>query len=600
MSSSGARRKTSSGLNGKGNTRLRIEKMEAERKERRRAMEERKQKRAAEEKANLEAGNPGDMDFIGMIRRWREERSGQAKPLMSSDKRDSHHSLCICVRKRPVNDKEREKLDHDSITVLNPTVWVHSAKLRVDGITKYMDHSSFQLDYAFDEKCNTQLLYEATSRPLVEFSCQGTGGRATIFAYGQTGSGKTFTMSAIQELVARDLFQLLSEELTEEDDPKFCTLDNCHVVISFFEMYGGSIQDLLNQRQRLKVLEDGKGEVIVAGLSERQANDPSELLKLLAEGNNARTTHTTEANDTSSRSHAICQIMLRDNKNDRLRGKLSLVDLAGSERGTDTKSHNSQRRAESADINTSLLSLKECIRALDKNASSGGGSSGHVPYRGSKLTLILKDCFTSPKAMTTMITTLSPGASSTDHSLNTLRYADRIKEHKVGASGKRAGSMVKLRRKVKTAKPQQRLYNVDSLTSPSASADSDEFYDATMDSANNTVEDGADIARLQATTDEEELRKTVETLMEQEESMLSLHMKSIHENAELLSEEGKLLQDAQRPDATLSDLDQYMDALEVVLDRKEDMILRLQEKLGFFRENLIKEQDLALRVQEQQ
>jgi kinesin family protein 2/24 len=143
-----------------------------------------------------------------------------------------------------------------------------------------------------------------------------------------------------------------------------------------------------------------------------------------------RTTHTTEANDTSSRSHAICQIFFRDIHTGKLKGKLSLVDLAGSERGTDTKSHNTQRRTESAEINTSLLSLKECIRALGQKGNKQSQPL-HVPYRGSKLTLILKDCFTSAHAKTTMIATVSPGASGADHSLNTLRYADRIKEQRV-------------------------------------------------------------------------------------------------------------------------------------------------------------------------
>ena len=108
-----------------------------------------------------------------------------------------------------------------------------------------------------------------------------------------------------------------------------------------------------------------------------------------------------------------------------------MVDLAGSERGTDTKSHNTQRRTESAEINTSLLSLKECIRALGQKGNKQPHQQSHVPYRGSKLTLILKDCFTSAHAKTTMIATVSPGASGADHSLNTLRYADRIKEQRV-------------------------------------------------------------------------------------------------------------------------------------------------------------------------
>jgi kinesin family protein 2/24 len=87
----------------------------------------------------------------------------------------------------------------------------------------------------------------------------------------------------------------------------------------------------------------------------------------------------------------------------------------GSERGADSKSHNRQRRLESAEINKSLLALKECIRALDSDCV-------HVPYRASKLTLVLKDCFTKENARTVMIATVSPGASSADHTINTLRY----------------------------------------------------------------------------------------------------------------------------------------------------------------------------------
>ena len=138
------------------------------------------------------------------------------------------------------------------------------------------------------------------------------------------------------------------------------------------------MQDLLNSRNRLRVLEDGRGEVVVSGLSEYDATDPVELLRLIDEGNGNRTTHATEANDVSSRSHAICQVMLRDRSTGRLRGKLSLVDLAGSERGSDTKSHNRQRRTESSDINTSLLALKECIRA------TGAGSGADTSRAGSR------------------------------------------------------------------------------------------------------------------------------------------------------------------------------------------------------------------------
>ena len=247
-----------------------------------------------------------------------------------------------------------------------------------------------------------------------------------MFKINQTGSGKTHTMSGIQKMVADDIFLTLSENSAKNNDNEAgCSLENTACSIAIFEIYGGRIQDLLNNRNRLKVLEDGKGEVVVSGLEEFEATNPRDFLALIEKGQSNRTTHATEANDVSSRSHAICHILFRDKSSGRLKGKLSLVDLAGSERGTDTKCHNRQRRTESSEINTSLLALKECIRAIDND-------SRHVPYRQSKLTLILKDCFVSKLARTAMIATLSPGSLSTDHTVNTLRYADRIKEKVVG------------------------------------------------------------------------------------------------------------------------------------------------------------------------
>ena len=262
----------------KDQTCLRIERMEAEREERRRTMKARKIERAAEEKRNLEAGNPGDVDFIGMVRRWREENRDAARPRGDPPfvAEAEAPKICICVRKRPVSDKERTRKDHDSVTCLHPAVWVHSAKLRVDGITKYLDHSSFAFDHAFDESTSTEEIYSHSTMPLVDFACAGGGGRATVFAYGQTGSGKTFTMGGIQTMVAEDLYLLLEEAsmgnttgTTDATSP--CSLDDTAVCVTFFEIYGGRIQDLLNERKRLKVLEDGKGEVQITGLEEFEA-----------------------------------------------------------------------------------------------------------------------------------------------------------------------------------------------------------------------------------------------------------------------------------------------------------------------------------------
>lgn len=143
----------------------------------------------------------------------------------------------------------------DIVTCHNPRIVVHNCKFRVDGITKYLDNQKFQFDHTFHEQSSTEEVYFYIVKPLVNFIT--TGGRATCFAYGQTGSGKTHTMVGVQEMAVRDIFA----ELEARSD-----LDDVRVYVSFFEIYGARVQDLLNGRNRLNVREDAKGQVHVTGL----------------------------------------------------------------------------------------------------------------------------------------------------------------------------------------------------------------------------------------------------------------------------------------------------------------------------------------------
>lgn len=98
-------------------------------------------------------------------------------------------------------------------------------------------------------------------------------------------------------------------------------------------------------------------------MTEKIVENCDEVLKLIQHGNNARTSGQTSANTNSSRSHAVFQIIVRSPGLNRIHGKFSLIDLAGNERGADTSSANRQTRMEGAEINKSLLALKECIRS---------------------------------------------------------------------------------------------------------------------------------------------------------------------------------------------------------------------------------------------
>ncbi|XP_072387236.1 kinesin-like protein Klp10A isoform X1 [Diabrotica undecimpunctata] len=386
--------------------------------------DERRQKQA-DEKAqrdqlqHMEHKNPF-YEFVQMINEYRNNI--EFRPLRESDP-VIENQITVCVRKRPVNEKElsRREVDVISVPTKNQLV-VHEPKHKVD-LTKYVDNQHFRFDYVFDENCGNNLVYKFTARPLVKTIFEG--GMATCFAYGQTGSGKTHTMggefkgklqnfrSGIYGLVAQDVFKYLKK-------PKYAKL-NFTVSASFFEIYGKLVFDLLSKKNRLRVLEDAKQQVQVVGLTEKVVTKVEHVLDLIQRGSLERTSGQTSANSNSSRSHAVFQIILRRNGSKSAEGKFSLIDLAGNERGADNNKSNRQTQIEGADINKSLLALKECIRAL-------GRKGAHLPFRGSKLTQVLRDSFIGENSRTCMIALISPGNFSVDHTLNTLRYADRVKE----------------------------------------------------------------------------------------------------------------------------------------------------------------------------
>ncbi|KRX02258.1 P-loop containing nucleoside triphosphate hydrolase [Pseudocohnilembus persalinus] len=382
-----------------------IESMKQKREERRQLMNNLKSDKAKKCAVNQAQGKNGDIDFLQMIQQQRFP-SEQITPHVPS----SSYKLCVLVRKRPIFEKEEEKGEIDAISCSNPMIRVHAPKFKVDGITKYVENFDFTFDNTFGEKQDTESVYQYSLKPILNML--QNQGIVTCFAYGQTGSGKTFTMKGLQERCVNDLYYLAQQ-----------TNPNVEFYLSFFEIYGQQCCDLLNDRNKIAIQEDQNNNIQLRGLVEQKAVSPEEMFTIIEFGNNIRTTHSTTSNDESSRSHAVCQIILKEQGN--VMGKLILVDLAGSERAQDCQNNEKQRRQEGAFINSSLLALKECIRALDKGAQ-------HVPFRGSKLTLILRDSFQSKQynSKVIMIACVSPGSSSSEHSINTLRYADRLKDNR--------------------------------------------------------------------------------------------------------------------------------------------------------------------------
>ncbi|ESW24822.1 hypothetical protein PHAVU_004G163200 [Phaseolus vulgaris] len=329
----------------------------------------------------------------------------------------------VAVRKRPLNKKETAKREEDIISIDSNFLTVHERKLKVD-LTEYVEKHEFVFDAVLNEDVSNDEVYAETVEPIVPLIFQRT--KATCFAYGQTGSGKTYTMQPLPLKASQDILRLMHHTYWNQGFQLF---------VSFFEIYGGKLFDLLNDRKKLCMREDGKQQVCIVGLQEYRVSKVETIKEFIEKGNASRSTGTTGANEESSRSHAILQLCIKrsaggtESKPARLVGKLSFIDLAGSERGADTTDNDKQTRIEGAEINKSLLALKECIRALDND-------QGHIPFRGSKLTEVLRDSFVG-NSRTVMISCISPSSGSCEHTLNTLRYADRVKSLSKGNHSRR-------------------------------------------------------------------------------------------------------------------------------------------------------------------
>ncbi|VAH02425.1 unnamed protein product [Triticum turgidum subsp. durum] len=379
----------------------------------------------------------------------------------------------VVVRKRPLNRKELSRKEDDAVAVHDSSsLTVYEPKLKVD-LTAYVEQHEFCFDAVLDEDVSNDEVYRETVEPIIPIIFQRT--KATCFAYGQTGSGKTYTMQPLPLRAAQDMIRLLHQPVYRNQ--------NFKLWLSYFEIYGGKLYDLLSDRRHLLMREDGKKQVCIVGLQEFEVSDVQVVREYIERGNAARSTGSTGANEESSRSHAILQLAVKKHiivtetrrqrdrdaneaKNTKAVGKISFIDLAGSERGADTTDNDRQTRCyfcpqihlpiifpninlvqlhnlltcicyyhiriEGAEINKSLLALKECIRALDNDQI-------HIPFRGSKLTEVLRDSFVG-NSRTVMISCISPNAGSCEHTLNTLRYADRVKSLSKGGNTRKEQS----------------------------------------------------------------------------------------------------------------------------------------------------------------
>lgn len=289
------------------------------------------------------------------------------------------------------------------------------------------------------------------------------GYHGTVFAYGMTGTGKTFSMQGtasspgVIPLAITDIFSYIRETPSRE----------FLLRVSYLEIYNERIHDLLSMstapamgggaaQEEIKLREDAKRGVYASPLKEEIVQSPTQLLRVIARGDQARRTASTQFNSRSSRSHAVVQIVVESRE--RIPGNvgeskrsglppggvrvstLSLIDLAGSEKAAETK----ERRTEGSHINKSLLTLGTVISRLSDDKDGKGDKDGkHLPYRDSKLTRLLQGAL-SGNSLVSILCTIQIGStgsaaaanSHTTETINTLKFASRAKNNIVSHAKK--------------------------------------------------------------------------------------------------------------------------------------------------------------------
>ncbi|XP_015239443.1 PREDICTED: kinesin-like protein KIF18A [Cyprinodon variegatus] len=343
----------------------------------------------------------------------------------------------VVVRVRPTNDIEKKENCRNVVQVVDSHMLIFDPKeedmscfgaqrVRGRNLNKRANKDlKFVFDHVFDENSTQVDIFENTTKGVLDGLMNGFN--CTVFAYGATGAGKTHTMLGSQNdpgVMYRTMKELFKRMDDAKEEKEFT------VAFSYLEVYNEQIRDLLANVGPLAVREDSSKGVVVQGLTLHKPKSAEHILEALDSGNRIRTQHPTDMNATSSRSHAVFQIYLRQqdktasiNPNVCI-AKMSLIDLAGSEKASATNAKGARLR-EGANINRSLLALGNVINTLADPKSK----KAHIPYRDSKLTRILKDSL-GGNCRTVMIANVSPSSKSYDDTHNTLKYANRAKEIK--------------------------------------------------------------------------------------------------------------------------------------------------------------------------
>ena len=364
----------------------------------------------------------------------------------------------VAIRTRPTAAFDQDELFIDPA---NNIVQVHH-KVNFDAVSNKQEDWAFRFNNILHNSTQDQV-YATLVEKMVADACEGR--TCCVMMYGQTGSGKTFTMMGDHQsyrnrgVLPRAVAQVFSHVASKPER-------EYSVYISYMEVYGEQIRDLLVEGQATNGVAPGSAEAlgvtvgrdgqltggggsvlqlgdfnisedpvhgtIVRGLTLVPVDNEADVLNSVYQAEMARTTAHHSLNRTSSRAHSVFTIHIQQRS--RLGGgrekiissKIMLVDLAGSERikktmgsGPMSEGQDAVLQRESMVINRSLSYLEACVVALSNPSRT------HVPYKNARLTQVLKDAL-GGSCNTTLVACIWGEARHLEECISTLKFAQRM------------------------------------------------------------------------------------------------------------------------------------------------------------------------------
>ena len=353
--------------------------------------------------------NTNDNNIIEEIINQSEHLSNKNNYISFQDEKEEKLSEYIQVfcRFRPPSESELSFSTNNSVILLSPKQLIITQEKKLELKKDYT------FDALFENDTSKELFYQKTSKPIVNAVLQGYNGG--IICFGETGTGKSYTLKEILPQVEQQIFEYINEA---DGNNELFKID-----LAMIEIYKEQVNDLIDLKNtNLNLIENKSKKLIIDNLTHVGISSKEQLNQMINKGLCNRNSRDI---NYKSKSHFIIIITVYHyykNENYIKIGKLNLVDLEGSERISNIEEGNLE---EQKLINKSLIALSIIVQ----NISNENDNITYAPYRDSKLTRIISDCF-GGNAYTSLILHCSKHECSTVQTRNTLMFGEKVKKIK--------------------------------------------------------------------------------------------------------------------------------------------------------------------------